>query len=372
MKKDRSTIKDKDKGSGRAFASLENAEESDDDDDEISYEGGIGNEGLPRSFSSPALSKVLGQTPPTSVRQVGKPLDSSSSNSSFNSMSASGSSGPSVPRKIMRAVFDFSGSSDELSFSAGDEIAVLSEPKGGWSMGELSGRRGLFPIDYAEEVAVFRGRAPPPPLAPMPPRMTSIAQRALTDTTSEDGISVISDDIHDTGPDIRLYDQPFGDHHLAMTPLAAEHGHEQEPSTEMTVEDEDDRRGLFGADQDSSMLDGTSSPSAAVARFTSRGVEIGNAEGNSIPGGGGGGGGSARQPPAVPQRKPSVKKPPPPPPARRPTVSASVSPPSVSAASSTVPFPPPPVASKRALSRSRSSNPIVPVTPPDTISPFDN
>lgn len=260
-------------------------------------------------------------------------------------------------------MFDFSGSSDELSFRTGDEIAVLSEPKGGWSMGEVSGRRGLFPINYTEEIPAFRERVAPLPFPPLPPRMTTIAQRALTDTTSEeDGTSIISEDMQDIGPPLRLYDddEPFGDHHLVRSPLATQHTHEQEISAEFMAEDEDDMRGLFGP----VMPDIASS---APARFTDRGIEIGNADGNSIPSGHA----FARQPPALPQRKPSARKaPPPPPPARRLTTSASANGPSVSAPSSTAVFPSLPASRRATLIR--SANADMQTTPSDTISPFEN
>ncbi|KAL1742058.1 hypothetical protein HDZ31DRAFT_44090 [Schizophyllum fasciatum] len=52
--------------------------------------------------------------------------------------------------KRARALYDFSGAADELSFRAGDEIAVLSEVLDEWWMGELDGRKGLFPTSYVE------------------------------------------------------------------------------------------------------------------------------------------------------------------------------------------------------------------------------
>ena len=55
-------------------------------------------------------------------------------------------------RKVVRALHDFTGSSDELSFKAGDEILVVSEVLDGWWMGELDGRKGLFPTPYTEVI----------------------------------------------------------------------------------------------------------------------------------------------------------------------------------------------------------------------------
>lgn len=55
--------------------------------------------------------------------------------------------------KLVRAVHPFSGSADELTFKAGDEIMVINEVLDDWWMGELHGRRGLFPTTYTEVVS---------------------------------------------------------------------------------------------------------------------------------------------------------------------------------------------------------------------------
>ncbi|THH03153.1 hypothetical protein EW145_g6487 [Phellinidium pouzarii] len=55
----------------------------------------------------------------------------------------------SAEKKLMKALYDFSGSSDELSFRAGDEIIVLHEVLDDWWLGEAGGRKGLFPTNYA-------------------------------------------------------------------------------------------------------------------------------------------------------------------------------------------------------------------------------
>ena len=52
--------------------------------------------------------------------------------------------------KVVRAARDFSGSGDELSFKVGDEIVLLNEVIEGWWMGELRGKRGLFPTSHTE------------------------------------------------------------------------------------------------------------------------------------------------------------------------------------------------------------------------------
>ena len=55
-------------------------------------------------------------------------------------------------KKLVRALYDFTGSTDELAFNAGDEILVLNEVLDGWWMGELGGRKGLFPTSYTEVI----------------------------------------------------------------------------------------------------------------------------------------------------------------------------------------------------------------------------
>lgn len=67
-------------------------------------------------------------------------------------------------RKLVRALHDFTGSSDELSFKAGDEIIVIHEVLDDWWLGVLSnGRKGLFPSTYTETISLssssYRGSA---------------------------------------------------------------------------------------------------------------------------------------------------------------------------------------------------------------------
>ncbi|KAF9007018.1 hypothetical protein BDQ17DRAFT_1389154 [Cyathus striatus] len=69
-------------------------------------------------------------------------------------------------KKIVRALHDFNGSSDELSFRAGNEIVVIQEVLDEWWMGELDGRRGLFPANYVEAVPLNSKRPVPMPSHP--------------------------------------------------------------------------------------------------------------------------------------------------------------------------------------------------------------
>jgi hypothetical protein len=61
-------------------------------------------------------------------------------------------------RKVVRAIDDFNGSVDELDFKAGDEILVVNEVLDGWWMGELDGKKGLFPTSHTEVIPVASSR----------------------------------------------------------------------------------------------------------------------------------------------------------------------------------------------------------------------
>jgi hypothetical protein len=204
----------------------------------------------------------------------------------------------------------------------------------------------------------------PPPLPPQR-TLTDIARRAEMDTASEDGGSILSEDMYDPHVAIRPYDEPFGDHHFAKSPMSIDHEN-YETGTE---DEEEEKRGLF---------ESISNPSLPVpASSISQGLDIGNVAGNGVfdsvsP---------PRQRPVLPQRGPSVKKVPPPPPARRITTGASGFTPAHSAnnsLSSSVPVSTEtlslaaPVLPKRPTSRSRSSTIVAGLQEPITDSPFDN
>jgi len=73
-----------------------------------------------------------------------------------------------LERQVVRAVSDYLGSSDELSFNTGDEIVVIGEVIDGWMMGQLGGKKGLFPTVYTEPIAAGSRRAAPTPSATPP------------------------------------------------------------------------------------------------------------------------------------------------------------------------------------------------------------
>jgi len=62
-------------------------------------------------------------------------------------------------RKVVTALYSFNGGNDELSFQVGDVILVLNEVLEGWWLGELDGKKGLFPTTHVE-VSIFRSTPP--------------------------------------------------------------------------------------------------------------------------------------------------------------------------------------------------------------------
>ncbi|KZT05055.1 BAR-domain-containing protein [Laetiporus sulphureus 93-53] len=119
-------------------------------------------------------------------------------------------------RKVVVATHDFTGTStDELSFRAGDQIAVVNEVLDGWWMGELYGKRGLFPTNYTDFLSST------PPIPPRPPAMSRNAggsappvltrmpddeseRRLLANDDADRQYLMSSDD----------EEHPFGDHNL--------------------------------------------------------------------------------------------------------------------------------------------------------------
>lgn len=114
-------------------------------------------------------------------------------------------------RKTVRALYDFSGAADELSFKVGDEILVVNEVLEGWWMGELDGRKGLFPTPYVEPISSK------PALPPRSSRNGS-TRKATDSLRSEDtgGETFINGDGYSTSD---LDD----DHELSAPPLTPRH-----------------------------------------------------------------------------------------------------------------------------------------------------
>ncbi|KAI9015309.1 hypothetical protein CLU79DRAFT_707655, partial [Phycomyces nitens] len=67
-----------------------------------------------------------------------------------------------TPDVLRRVTFSFDGENqDELTLRTGDIIRVLNAVDDGWWLGEIDGRRGIFPVNYTEPTCET-----PPPLVP--------------------------------------------------------------------------------------------------------------------------------------------------------------------------------------------------------------
>jgi len=123
----------------------------------------------------------------------GSPREGSPGVGSSSSLASRGSGRILKPQSIQRrktvtALYDFTGSSDELSFKAGMEIVVLHEVLDDWWMGEVDGQTGLFPTSYTEVGgAMFSPPSLPPSLSRSWPetesRMSSLSGRRSNDLT---------------------------------------------------------------------------------------------------------------------------------------------------------------------------------------------
>ncbi|KAJ7714733.1 hypothetical protein B0H16DRAFT_1617851 [Mycena metata] len=113
------------------FASLTDDAERDSGPGDSDTSGGGGLSGSLSSIKRRSSKSKVAQTTPKLPTRILKPPSQ-------------------VPRKVVRALYDFSGSSDELAFKTGDQIVVVNEVLDGWWMGELNGKQGLFPTPYTE------------------------------------------------------------------------------------------------------------------------------------------------------------------------------------------------------------------------------
>ncbi|KAI8992761.1 hypothetical protein BD414DRAFT_284774 [Trametes punicea] len=161
--------KDKDK---EMFAALRDDDDSDRSDaDEF---------GMPKSSKSQkhksSVSGLPGASPRLPIRMVKSLSRSGSEKGQDKDKDFEGQA-----RKQVIALHDFAAASvDELSFKAGDQIEVLSEVIDGWWMGELRGKRGLFPTTYTEVINTSSSSLPQKP--PLPQRPSSSLTRSLSST----------------------------------------------------------------------------------------------------------------------------------------------------------------------------------------------
>jgi hypothetical protein len=244
-------------------------------------------------------------------------------------------------QKVVRATSDYLGSSDELSFRTGDEIVVIGEVVDGWMMGQLDGKKGLFPTVYTEPIsAASRRSLSKPSVAPTPPllqrkssskmgsdgtadslsgsRQTLIDSDSFTSTSSRPGPRAAQAQVTDTeGEDDDDSSHPFGDHHATTQDTDYEQGPPSSAALSSGYRDSYDSESLAESAADESEHE----KSSLVRRRTSdddKWVDRNNVSS----------GPPKKVPPPLPRRQTDVRKaPPPPPPPRRPDVRASPQPP---------------------------------------------
>ncbi|KAJ7180971.1 hypothetical protein C8R46DRAFT_1071048 [Mycena filopes] len=134
-----------------------------------------------------------------------------------------------VPRKVVRALYDFSGSSDELAFKTGDQIVVVNEVLDGWWMGELNGKQGLFPTPYTEVL---------PDRPPLPERAGRDGNHLGLEMDSDDSRDIDNDDDED------MYGRPLAI--LSPTTNSPFYGGPSDTASIISsVADDDDERNLM-------------------------------------------------------------------------------------------------------------------------------
>ncbi|KAI0298970.1 hypothetical protein B0F90DRAFT_1818303 [Multifurca ochricompacta] len=295
-------------------------------------------------------SRTSAQVPKsTSVLSLGKWPKSQQNNASprIPALGTKTRGGEPERPRIVRAVSDYLGSTDELSFRTGDEIVVIGEVIDGWMMGQLGTKKGLFPTVYTEPIAAVSRRAvPTPPVVPIPPliRRKSSSRTGsdmTTDSPSGSRQTLVETDAP-TPPRFGLRranaeddndaSHPFGDHHATTHDTGHELGHDHETPVSAA------HGGGYGYNYDSESLaesaaDDSEYEHASLVRrrasdddgFVNHRNDNGN-DNSTVTSTSSGP--SKKVPPPLPRRQTDVRKaPPPPPPPRRPDVRASPQPP---------------------------------------------
>ncbi|GJJ14079.1 hypothetical protein Clacol_008336 [Clathrus columnatus] len=406
-KKDKERKKDKDRSAMRAFANLENESGSEDDvasRKSMDSDSRASGTSVNASSTTPRKGGTLSRMFSTAAQRplsLNLSMKGSSSNSSFTSFPESRDTPPhaiETSRKVKCAIDDFISTNPEhLSFRIGDEISIIFEDKDGWTVGELSGKKGRFPSRYVRDqvkLGSVAAGAQATPFAQLGSTAnagngsfsngttkTSIARRAELEMefTGEYEPSIISmeDEIHTPLPISTFAYTPFSDsHHIKRGSLAEgadsmSEDETEEGDTELLSPKDDKLMTMPPPNSSTFGVALTNALTIAGQSITSRN-EIGNTttSGQVQP---------RAVPPPLPSRRQSVKRapPPPPPPARR--LAPSPNPGLMNASESSsslnsvtnasipgagVPFPPPPPPP-----RSRSA---LPPTESLTVSPFDN
>ncbi|XP_010179220.1 PREDICTED: CD2-associated protein, partial [Mesitornis unicolor] len=80
-------------------------------------------------------------------------------------------------KEYCRTIFSYEGSNDELSFKEGEIIQIISKDTGepGWWKGELNGKEGVFPDNFAVQIQESdkdfpKPKKPPPPVKTPAPK----------------------------------------------------------------------------------------------------------------------------------------------------------------------------------------------------------
>ncbi|CAJ0967162.1 unnamed protein product [Ranitomeya imitator] len=96
-------------------------------------------------------------------------------------------------KESCRALYNYDGNSDdELSFKEGDLIHLISKDGGdpGWWRGELNGKEGVFPDNFAaiiQDTEKEKPKKPPPPLkSPVPKPELRLSERRFTPPKPEE------------------------------------------------------------------------------------------------------------------------------------------------------------------------------------------
>ena len=157
-------------------------------------EGEVNGEGKSSPTRPPLTRRQSSKSQPSSKKNT----PSSSPSTTFKSLKALAGVSSDAPTKMVRAVNDFSGSVDELSFKTGDEIVLLNEVIEGWWMGELRGKKGLFPTSHTEPIHHHHSSPSPAKLRRLPSWRrgsgpTSDEEMSKTTLVNQDAASVDSD-----------------------------------------------------------------------------------------------------------------------------------------------------------------------------------
>ena len=179
-------------------------------------EGGGDDDGVDKSPTTrPSLPRrQSSRSQPGSKRNT----PSSSPSTAFKTLKALTGTSSSGNSKMVRAVNDFSGSADELSFRVGDEIVLLNEVIEGWWMGELRGKKGLFPTSHTEPMT--HHSPSPAKLQLLPGRRRGSGPSGPTSDEDMSKTTLVNQDDSDTFSHLMTSDDdehPFSDSNYLAT-----------------------------------------------------------------------------------------------------------------------------------------------------------